>query len=251
MDGLTPKTVAEFKRLLENGRNDARIIGRFKTMTANDFFRACELGYKALGYDCEGRSPSELYLQYADGRDEGLTGTGHGLNEGPGIDFEAPDAWNDWYFGKRGGGHPWEIVPGGNSTHMDLFVRHDSFELGYRLRAGMISQREFDEQSACAGFYFHTAGKHRPLESVTFYTVLSAAGIPVILSDAEEILARFEGCDYVGIVPRHVTPKYCEGMFPSKYGHVIDFFHVYDDDMKAFGDEIEWLTREEARLMNA
>ena len=61
-------------------------------------------------------------MHYADGRDEGLTGQGHGLNAGPGIDFDSPAAWNDWYFGTRGGGHPWEVVPGGNSTHVELYV---------------------------------------------------------------------------------------------------------------------------------
>ncbi|GEM_PF-2194771 len=59
-------------------------IGRLKSFTANDFFRACYLGYKACGYPLGDKTPEQAYLRYADGRDEGLTGTGFGLNEGPG-----------------------------------------------------------------------------------------------------------------------------------------------------------------------
>ena len=86
-------------------------------------------------------------------------------------------------------------------------------------------------------------------KKTVFYTVLSAAGLPVIIEDAEEILARFDGSDFVGIVPHHIIPKYCEGMFPLKYCHVIDFAHVYDDEIAAFGEDIEWLSEPEARLV--
>ena len=68
------------------------------------------------------------------------------------------------------------------------------------------------------------------------------------LGDADEILARFDGSDYVGIVPHHIIPKYCEGMFPSSYGRVIDFMHVFDEDMEIIDDAIEWLPVTEARL---
>ena len=250
-EGLAPETVAEFRRLLESGVNDEQKIGRIKHFTANDFFRACADGYRALGYDCGALSPAELYLRYADRRDEGLTGTGYGLNEGPGIDFDDPDAWDKWYFGKRGGGHPWEVVPGGNSTHVDLCVQHDRHGLYIDFRLGRITEAEYSTRMENAGYYFTINGKHRPLEAVTFYVTLSAAGVPVMLHDAEEILARFDGSGYVGIVPHHVIPRYCEGMFPSNYGRVIDFMHVYDEDMEEIGDAIEWLPVTEARLVDA
>lgn len=171
-------------------------------------------------------SPADLYLKYADGRDEGLTGTGHGLNEGPGIDFDYAKAWDSWYFGARVGGHPWEVIRGGNSTHVSLYVRHDK----------------------STGWYFEVAGKHRPFESVSFYTALSAAGLPVFLYDAKEILARFDGGDYIGIVPHSIIPKYCEEMFPDTYGRVIDFMHVFDEELKKYGKDIIWLPEDEAKL---
>ena len=250
-EGLAPETVAEFRRLLESGVNDKQKIGRIQRFTANDFFRACAGGYRALGYDCGTLSPSELYLRYADRRDEGLTGTGYGLNEGPGIDFDDPEAWDKWYFGKRGGGHPWEVIRGGNSTHVDLCVCHDGHELEVELKLDRITEAEYNERIKSAGYYFTISGKHRPLEAVTFYVAMSAAGLPVILYDAEEILARFDGSGYVGIVPHHIIPKYCEGMFPSSYGRVIDFMHVDDEDMEVLRDAIEWLPVTEARLLDA
>ena len=68
------------------------------------------------------------------------------------------------------------------------------------------------------------------------------------MGDGSEILARFDGTDYIGIVPRAMTPKYCENLFPDRYGPVIDFMHVYEEEMAEFGTEIEWLPEEPARL---
>lgn len=248
-DGLSEKTISTFRKLLASGANDKNKIGRFKNFTANDFFKACSVGYKVCGYDVEGKTASELYLQYADGRDEGLTGTGCGLNAGPGIDFNDSAAWNEWYFGNRGGGHPWEVIPGGNSTHMELFVRHDESRLSFLFRTGKITESEYKERQKNAGYFFEIAGKHRPFEAVSFYVALSEANLPVILDNAKEILARFDGSDYVGVVPHDTFPRYCEDMFPDEYGHVIDFIHVYDDEIKMYRNDIIWLPETEAELL--
>ncbi len=247
LDGLEPEEIERFKELITSGANDELTIGRLERFTANDFFRACELGYKACGYDTKGLLPSELYLRYADGRDEGLTGTGHGLNEGPGIDFDDPEAWEHWYFDRgRGGGHPWEVVPGGNNTHVDLYVRHDRNSLDWKVRAGELTQEEADQRPR--GYYFHITGKHRPMESIRFYLAIHDAGLPVIIDDADEIIARFDATDYIGVVPHYVIPKYCEGMFPAKYGRVIDFTHVFEDEDEWF-EQIEWIPEDEAGVV--
>jgi hypothetical protein len=86
---------------------------------------------------------------------------------------------------------------------------------------------------------------------VRFYTALSAAGLPVLLSDAEDIMTRFDGTGYIGIVPHSVPTRYCEELFPEKYGDIIDFMHVYREEMEKFGDAIEWLPEEEARLQSS
>ena len=245
-EGLKPEQIQQYRNLIISGANDELKIGRLEKMTANDFFRACELGYKAIGKMTEGFTPVQLYRRYSDGRDEGLTGEGHGLNEGPGIDFDDPAAWEEWYFGSRGGGHPWEIVPGGNSTHMDLFVRHDKNTLDWKVRFGEMTQEEADQHPF--GFYYLITGKHRPMESVNFYLALHDAGLPVLISDAEEILARFDASDYIGIVPHSMIPKYCESMFPKEYGRVIDFMHVYEEDLEKYKDDIIWLPEDPAEL---
>ena len=250
LDGLAPETEAKFKQLLDSGINEPEKIGRIKEFTANDFFRACICGYKALNYDCGTLSPSEIYIRYADGRDEGLTGIGQSLNEGPGIDFDDHAAWNEWYFNSRRGGHPWEVIRGGNSTHVDLFVCHDQDKLRWELQNRQISDAEYKKRMEKSGYYFRISGKHRPLEAVTFYIALSTAGFPVVIEDAEEFLARYEGSDYIGIVPHYVIPKYCEDMFPDKYGHVIDFMHIFKEDLEIIGNAVEWLPEPEAKLFS-
>ena len=246
-DGLSDDTIEEFRKLINSGTNDEESIGRFDSMTANDFFRACCIGYDACGYNDEETEPVDRYLKHADGRDEGLTGTGHGLNAGPGIDFDSPEEWNKWYFDRsRGGGHPWEVIMGGNSTHVDFYVCHDKDSIEWKVRAGLMTEEQASRHPC--GFYYALAGKHRQFETVNFYVALNNAGLPVYLYDAEEILARFDGSDYVGIVPHSVIPKYCEGMFPKEYGHVIDFMHVFKEEFEQFGDRIEWLPLEEAKL---
>ncbi|MBQ9154989.1 MAG: hypothetical protein IJ130_14400 [Solobacterium sp.] len=250
MDGISEEALNNFIQLLQSGVNDPAKIGRMKSMTANDFFHACATGYQACGYEGTELPWVEQYFLHADGRDEGLSGRGYGLNAGPGIDFDDVSAWDQWYFHReQRGGHPWEVCRGGNSTHVSLYVSHDEHEIGYLYRSGQISADEYKQRKEKAGYYFIVAGLHRAAEAVYFYTALSDAGFPVIISDAEEILARFEGTDYVGIVPHHVPTRYCESLFPASYGNVIDFMHVYDEEMAEFGDAVEWLPEEEAELI--
>ncbi|MBR2835821.1 MAG: hypothetical protein IKE43_08990 [Coriobacteriales bacterium] len=249
LEDIDPHTLSTFKNLLTAGLNNEIAIGRLVSMTANDFFKACTIGYNACGYDGTELSPVDQYFAHADGRDEGLSGKGYGLNAGQGINFDDPAAWDEWYFHrKQSGGHPWEVCRGGNSTHVSLYVCHDKNTLNWKVQLGEITKEEAAAHPY--GYYFEVAGKHRAKEAVSFYVAISEAGLPVLLRDSDEILARFEASDYVGIVPHSVIPKYCESMFPNIYGNVIDFMHVYDDEIKLYGDQIEWLKLEEARLQS-
>jgi hypothetical protein len=57
----------------------------------------------------------ELYKRIADGRDNGLTE----------IALDSADEFVRWQNGelqKFNGNHPWEVIRGGNSTHVSLFV---------------------------------------------------------------------------------------------------------------------------------
>ena len=212
--GLSEALVQRFIERIRSGVNDAERIGRIKDFTANDFFMACKLGYEAVGKDCNGYTLSDLYMRYADGRDEGLTGKGDGLNEGPGIDPDDPKAWNEWYLHREhyGCGHPWEVL-GLMWLHVD-----------------------YDE----SGYYFIVSGSHRQFEMVNFYIALSDAGIPVIIGGADELVASFEGKDYVGIVPHHMYTEHCEECFPEEYGEIIDFIYAYEGESGWF-DKVIWL----------
>ena len=249
--GISKTAIQILKQLLDSGANDISKIRRLKKMTANDFFRACAIGYKACGYDGTDLSPVDQYFIHADGRDEGLTGRGYGQNEGPGIDPDDPDAWDEWYFHRRQwGGHPWEVCRGGSYSHLALFVEHDRQDIEYLYEDGEISDDEYRERLEASGYYFTVGGMYRMAEAVSFYTALSAAGLPVVLSGADAIMSRLEGTGYIGIVPHSETISvHCADMFPEEYGDIFDFIHVSAEEMELFRDSIEWLLEEEARLI--
>ena len=248
-EGLDEDTYKDFQEFLSTNREDD--ISRIKTFTANDFFKACAAGYRACGYNLRDAetgkemSPVDLYLRYADGRDEGLTGKGDGLHsETGGIDFSDPVAWEQWYFDReRYGGHPWEVCRGGNSTHVDLIVRNDNSVLDYLFLAGKIEEEEFHSRRENAGYYFEVAGSawNRSVEAVHFFVAIRKMGYPVILREAMAINDRFQGKDLIGIVPNGVIPRYCAEMFPESYGTILDFMNVYQDEFEKLKDYIEWL----------
>ena len=251
-DGLPRETFLTFQDLIESGSNDEEKIGRIKAFTGNDFLKACAIGYSACGYDGGDRSLTDQYLMHADGRDEGLTGKGYGLEKGPGIDLDDPAAWDKWYSDKsHWGGHPWEVCRGGNSTHIDLYVCHDRDHIRWRLYKKEISEKQAEELEKEGGYYFAVAGDAwtRAVEAVKFYVALKNTGLPVVIRNADAILSRFKGDDYIGIVPHMVFPAYCESMFPDKYGKILDFMHIYQEDMDKYGSDIEWLMEDEAELI--
>ena len=48
--------------------------------------------------------------------------------------------------------------------------------------------------------------------------------------------------------PTDTITRYCEDMFPSEYGKVIDFTHIYSDELPLVADKIIWLPEEPAEL---
>ena len=250
-EGMDDVTFSKFQKYLKGPGNDAVKVGRIRDFTGIMFLKACAAGYRACGYEGSDLPLVDQYLLHADGRDEGLTGKGHGLSEGPGIDLDSPLSWDEWYYDTgRFGGHPWEVCRGGNSTHVDLFVRNDKQYVSWQLKTGRMTAEE--ASSYPEGYYFEVAGNawNRSVEAVKFFVSIKEAGYPVILRDADAILARFKGTDLIGIVPHNVIPNYCENMFPPQYGRILDFMHIYEDEMDEIGNKIEWLAQEEADLKN-
>lgn len=86
---------------------------RIECMTSGKYFECVGLVYKNIGYGTGNLTDKELYLKYADGRDEGLSK----INENSSADFDK------WYKDNtRFGGHPWEIIRGHSFARVNLQV---------------------------------------------------------------------------------------------------------------------------------
>ena len=206
---ISADDVAEFIGKASAQPDDYR---KFKSclssITANDFFRFCAMGYAENKYDGCDRTPKEQYYLHADGRDDGLKD----------IDADSPEAFRDWLLDRNNhGGHPWEVCRGGNSTHVSLCVVDD-------------------EQ----GYFLYLAGDAwtRTIETVKFYLALTRAGVPVYLDEAHTLADRLAETEKIGIVPEGIRPAYCENFFPKE--HIIDFMNLPYDDREKFIPFCTW-----------
>ena len=166
---------------------------RLPSVTANEFYHFCALGYRAMGYTGTEKSEKEQYALHADGRDEGLSK----------LDGDSPEAFARWLKERPRTGHPWEVCRGGNSTHIDCIVHQDAH-----------------------GYYLVVAGlaETRTIEAVRFFLALYRAGVPVCIRNAEELKARLTGAESIGIVPEGVFPAYCHDRFPGE--SIVDFMNL-------------------------
>jgi len=192
---LGAENLKKFEQVVSN-LDENRII---KKMTANDFFRFCELGYDANRYFKDAKknlSPVEKYAAFADMRHGGLLD----------LDSDSPAVFRTWYEGGGwAGSHPWEICRGGNATHISLQVA----------RAG-------------EGWKLYLDGFHRAVETAKMAIALSENATPFVLNKKQEMLRMLKGVDDVGIVPENITPRYCHGMFPAE-DQINDFLNPWHD----------------------
>lgn len=158
-----------------------------------------------------------LIDRYADGRDEGLSE----------IDADSPEAFSKWLNNKsRGGGHPWEVCRGGNSTHIALQVGNDD-----------------------KGFFLFLAGSSygRANETLKFFLALSRAGLPVYLHDSDVFIKRIQGTEKIGVMPQGVIPKYCGSAFPDE--KIISFMNLPYEDTEAVASKCVWQDIKEVHLL--
>ena len=94
-------------------------------------------------------------------------------------------------------------------------------------------------------FSIHGNHEARPETIPSYHAIDWRGGKVYIEDDYPNLLFAMDGEVY-----DHIIPKYCEGMFPSSYGRVIDFMHVDDEDMEVLRDAIEWLPVTEAKLLH-
>ena len=215
-DTLTEDEINTFQQLVAEQKNFSDDDFDIEGMTAAKFFAYCRLGYEANNLpQCKMiEDDVELYKRIADGRDNGLTE----------IALDSADEFVRWQNGelqKFNGNHPWEVIRGGNSTHVSLFVGDYRVEKkgNYRLRL---------------------SGLHRPGEVIRFFIALRQHGIMVQLDDMDELLARCLATDKVGIVPNGRFPRYCSHLFPEE--KVVDFINIYlwDDDYNTLVEKTTW-----------
>lgn len=190
-------------------------------MTSDDFLRYCEICYDANNYfgdEASLLSPREKYWRMADGRHGGLLD----------IMADSPGEFACWYrSGAGGGGHPWEICRGGNSTHVSLYVSKKDDGWCLTLAGSSVNRVE---------------------ETVRMAVALFDRGIPFDLRDAEEILRMARGEDYIGIVPETVFPRYCHSLFP-KADRIIDFMNLGWEYREAIVIMAFWYPLELSKLL--
>ena len=193
------------------------LMGRIPSMTANDFYRFCSLGYKANNYSGTDLPLRKQYEKHADGRDDGLSE----------IAPDSADAFYAWLHDRdRRGGHPWEVCRGGNSTHVSLYVGNDD-----------------------KGYYLSVAGNawSRTVETVKFYLALRRAGLPVYIHEAKILSDRLTEKEKIGIVPDGVMPAYCENLFPNE--KIIDFMNLPDEHRDELAKYCVWQKEIELSLI--
>lgn len=193
--------VRDFVRQVRAYKFHEEYRGHHKKMTLALFMRYCKVAYLAnagrfKGAIAPGMSGLKMYQRLADGRDEDLTG----------LPANSADAFTNWYHAGRGGGHPWEIYRGGNTTHIDLGVteRHE----GWSVFLGGSSTR-------------------RMAETVRIAVALVKARLPVEIHDADKLVLRLLGIDNVGIIPEYVGSHRAAQYF-DEADKVFDCAHLYD-----------------------
>ena len=228
----------EFVALMKSQESNRNSITPLPHLTAREFFEYCKMGYIAMqkagykDYKYDEDLPGiDWYKRFADGRDDGLTE----------IDQDSPEAFQEWLHNPNGRtGHPWEISRGGNSTHIDFYVR-DNVSAYEKILYPDTKQKE--------GLIFGVAGKSysRSAEAIHLYLALHHAGLPVLMNDGEEMAKRITGDINIGIVPDGIFPRYCGSAFNEK---ILDFMNLpYEkDECDKVVAHAHWLPLEDAEL---
>ena len=199
-------------RLIEDGFFLRAENTEVSSMTAADYFKYCRIAYlagKRKGETVdESLSGREMYARYADGRHEGL------LDIDPASEQEFAD-WIDGTHPKRGGGgHPWEIKRGGNTTHIDLTVSRPSL---YRKE----------------GFKVELRGESigRMVETMRMFLAIHEAKLPISIANPEGVRKRLLAQDNIGIIPSYASLHRAN----QHFGKDEDVFDVmYYDDLGRF-----------------
>ena len=177
-----------------------KMDNRIKNMTSGKYFECVKMVYEINNYEINNLKPKELYLKYADGRDEGLSE----------IDIDSCYEFDKWYHDRKCyGGHPYEIIRGHSFARINLCIQHDEFGYYLSLDGRIVLRKE---------------------EIAKIFWILTKNNIPLKIDNFDIIKDSFLGNDYIGIVPQYVFPVKCEGYFTKYSPH--EFTHLDDKMLK-------------------
>jgi hypothetical protein len=220
VNNLTEIDIQDLSKWVES-THKSKLGNYLKKMNAHDFYNFCQMAYVSISEyqkKLEKLSPKEMYYAMADGRDCGLKD----------IDLESYKAFEEWYNHERlCGGHPWEILRGGNSTHISLYIEHVKGH-GWILRLNGSSFVRVNETIHIALAFFR-------------------AGVPFILDQAHEIKNMACGTDFIGIVNDLTLPRYCHSLFPPE-DKIIDFMNLPFENREELINKAEWCNIEKIEL---
>ena len=163
-------------------------------LTRDIYLKACLECYKINNINIQG-SLIENYKHNADGRDDGLCEIKN-----------TPKAFDDW-LKLNHYGHPFEIMRGGNSTHISLYPTETEDGLYYLTLEGKAWTRS--------------------IETLNSFVTLIEKGYPVKLYNEDILINRYNETDYVGILPDY--------MYYSYYNH--EFKELFDISVE---DSFNW-----------
>ncbi|MGD9286649.1 MAG: hypothetical protein PVG74_03475 [Desulfobacterales bacterium] len=196
--------------------SELREAPALRNMTLRDFLNACAVAYEGAGYDLKTLDVVAQYRRMADGRDEGLLS----------IDLDSPSALRHWFESRPQGGHPWEIVRGGNTTHISLYLVPTEDER-FRLQlAGTATTRG--------------------AEVAKMVLALHHAKVSFELADVDFHVLRAKGSDWIGIVPSAcgVGGTGAADLFPENWGVHDTTDHSLLDEYPELRTHTEWLPLE-------
>lgn len=177
---------------------------QLKTFTANQYFEYCKIAYNAVKKNLDENIKNDgkkLYKLFADGRHEGLLD----IKTNSKAEFES---WLDNTHPKKTvGGHPWEILSGGNTTHVSLRVYRPSYS-----KTGFYIRLESDAFT-------------RLKEVVAIALALHKAGLPFLLFGADKLRLRLLAQDTIGVVPENESLHRANQSFDNE--DVTDVLHLY------------------------
>lgn len=180
----------------------------FKHFTAGMYYDICALGYRALGFDTEGKlSNKKLFYRKADGRVQGLDR----------IDIDSKKEFDDWYNeNERGFDHTFEILPGRSFYRGDL----------------RISKRD-------EGYYLELIGSNyfTAKQMIVFYMELRKKNIIPYLCDSELIVGRIEESVDIAVLPEYEDTYGYSYVFDETY---LDAIHIDDNKLDEFIKKVKW-----------